>query len=588
LGKVRRILPATSLPATKILTMRQRSQQNGASSRLICMVSRALLLRGLLLLCVAVLAFAAPRDAAIAKRLADRAILARDNGDVVRAYLLYNEAAKRDPSTPAYAASRDGLAATANLLMKTQLDEPVLAADIAAIEKEETDAEKAANPSPPGWEETELSLESFPHVHPKDIRRDFDIRGDELSLIQQVVSAYGVRAAWDPELNSKTNLQMQITQADFRTAMEALTNVTNTFVFPISTNTLYFARDSEAKRSELEPMILLTVQLPESLTDKDLIDVANAVKGLLNLKQFGWDSLTRTVFIRDRVSKALTARSLLQALLLPKAQVEFEVEVLAMDTDTSYQWGISPPTSATFFSLAPFNLANLLTNGIGSFTTLFGLGGGASLVGLGVGNATLLASYSKSVGKVRYDAVITTTDGLPASAHWGEKYPIAQSLYTGFAQSNSANGTAGGSIYTPAPQVQQVDLGLELKITPHVKGEGSIGLDVECNYSSLGTIVLNTVPSIDERKFVGNVILREGEWAVIAGLDQDSVTKSRNGLAGLNGIPGINQLLSANMRDHSTSQTVVLIKPHVTRLPVSANISPQYLLGPARGFKVLL
>ena len=76
--------------------------------------------------------------------------------------------------------------------------------------------------------------------------------------------------------------------------------------------------------------------------------------------------------------------------------------------------------------------------------------------------------------------------------------------------------------------------------------------------------------------------------AVIAGLDQDSVTKSRNGLAGLNGIPGLNQLLSANMRDHATSQTVVLIKPHVTRLPVSANISPQYLLGPARGFKVLL
>lgn len=208
--------------------MRQRSQQNGASSRLICMVTRSLLL-----LCLAVLAFAGPRDAAIAKRLAERARLARDNGDVVRAYLLYNEAAKRDPSTPAYAASRDGLATTANLLMKTQLDEPVLAADIAAIEKEETDAEKAANPSPPGWEETELSLESFPHVHPKDIRRDFDIRGDELSLIQQVVSAYGVRAAWDPELNSKTNLQMQITQADFRTAMEALTNVTNTFVFPI-------------------------------------------------------------------------------------------------------------------------------------------------------------------------------------------------------------------------------------------------------------------------------------------------------------------------------------------------------------------
>ena len=193
----------------------------------------------------------------------------------------------------------------------------------------------------------------------------------------------------------------------------------------------------------------------------------------------------------------------------------------------------------------------------------------------------LFASYTKSVGRTLYDAVLDTTDGQPASAHYGEKYPIAQSLYTGFSQTSA-------SIYTPAPQIQQVDLGLALKVTPHVNGEGSVILDVDCEYSSLGTIVLNTVPSIDERKFTGNVTLRAGEWAVIAGLDQDSVSKSRSGLAGLNGIPGLNQILSSNNRDHATSQTVILIKPRVTRLPISANISPQYLLGPQRGFKVLL
>ena len=576
MGKARRIPPGTSLQAISFLPMRKRFQRNGATLRLTYMASRLLLI-----FCVAALAFATPRDSAIAKRLADRALRARDAGEVVRAYLLYNEAAKRDPSTPAYAESRDKLAPAANLLMKTQLDEPVVEADIATIEKEEAAAEAAANPPPPGTEEVERSLASYPHVQPRDIRRDFDIHGDEISLIKQVVSAYGVRAAWDPQLESKGNLQMQVTQADFRTALEALADVTNTFVFPISQNTLYFARDSEAKRSELEPMILMTVPLPESLNEKDLVDVANAVKGLLSLKQFGWDSLTRTVFIRDRVSKALAARSLLQALLLPKAQVELEVEVLAVDTDTNYQYGISPPTSVTFFSLAKFNLSNLLTNGIGSFTQLFGLGGGLSLFGLGVGDATLLASYTKSVGRTLYDAVLDTTDGQPASAHYGEKYPIAQSLYTGFSQTSA-------SIYTPAPQIQQVDLGLALKVTPHVNGEGSVILDVDCEYSSLGTIVLNTVPSIDERKFTGNVTLRAGEWAVIAGLDQDSVSKSRSGLPGLNGIPGLNQILSSNNRDHATSQTVILIKPRVTRLPISANISPQYLVGPQRGFKVLL
>ena len=579
MAKARRIRPATSLQVISTATnnMRQPAQQTSANLRLKSMP----LLRILVILCAALLAAAAePSGPAIAKRLADRARLSRDAGDVVRAYLLYNEAARRDPSNPSYAASRDGLAPAANLLMKTQLEEPVVAADIARIEKEEAEAEAAANPPPPGTEELQRSLASFPHVQPKNILRDFDIRGDEVSLIQQVASAYGVRAAWDPQLDAKKNLQMQLTQADFRTAMEALTSVTNTFVFPISTNTLYFARDSEAKRNELEPMILLTVPLPESLNEKDLIDVANAVRGLLNLRQFGWDSVSRTVFIRDRVSKALTARSLLEALLLPKAQVELEVEVLTLDTDRNYNYGISPPTSLTFLNFAPFNLASVLSS-IGTFTQFFTFGGGLSLFGIGVGDASLFASYSKSVGKTHYDALLATSDGQPVTAHYGEKYPIPQTLYTGFAQSAS-------TIYTPVPQFQQEDLGLALKLTPHVNGEGEVALDVDAEYKSLGTIVLNSVPSVNQRKFTGNVILREGEWAILAGLDQDTLTRGRSGLAGLSDIPGLNQLLSNNTRDHATSQTLILIKPHVTRLPMSATITPQFLLGPVHGFKVLL
>ena len=358
--------------------MEQSSQQNGAGQRLI----GSMALRLLACLCIALLAFAADNGVGIAKRLAERARLARDAGDVVRAYMLYNEAAKRDPTNPSYAASRDGLAPTANLLMQTQLTEPVVAADIAKIEKDEAAAEAVAHPPPPGTQELQQSLASFPHVQPKDIRRDFDLHGDEISLIQQVTSAYGVRAAWDPQLDPKNNLQLQITQADFRTAMEALTAVTNTFVFPISTNTLYFARDSEAKRNELEPMILLTVPLPDSLSEKDLIEVANAVRSVLNLRQFGWDSVSRTVFIRDRVSKALTARSLLEALLLPKAQVELEVQVLTVDSDINYHYGISPPTSATFLNFGKLNIPNVL-NQISTFTQFFTFGGGLSLFGIG-------------------------------------------------------------------------------------------------------------------------------------------------------------------------------------------------------------
>jgi general secretion pathway protein D len=519
----------------------------------------------------------------LAKRLAERARSARDAGEIVRAYLLYNEAARLDPSEASYPASRDGLAPAANLLMKTQLEEPVVAADIAAVEKEAAAAESAAHPPPPGTVELQRSLASFPHVQPKDIKRDFDLKGGEISLFQQVVTPYGVRVAWDPQLDPKSDLHMQISQADFRTALEALTAVTNTFVFPISTNTLYFARDSEAKRNELEPMILLTVALPDSMNEKDLIEVANAVRGVLNLRSFGWDSASHTVFIKDRVTRALAARSLLEALLLPKAQVALEVQIMTIDTDSNYQYGISPQTSLNLFNLGKLNSGSLssLVSTAATFGRLFTFGGGLGLFGIGVGDASLLANYTKSVAKATYDAVLVTDDGQPANVHFGEKYPIPQSLYTGYSQT-------AASIYTPIPQFTEEDLGLELKMTPKVNGDGDVAIDVEAEYKALGAVYFNTVPSVAQRKYTGSVVLRAGEWAVIAGLDQKSITSSRSGLVGLGDIPGLQHLLSSNSHDNATSQTLILIKPLVTRLPMSAAISPQYLIGPVRGIKVML
>jgi type II secretory pathway component GspD/PulD (secretin) len=226
------------------------------------------------------------------------------------------------------------------------------------------------------------------------------------------------------------------------------------------------------------------------------------------------------------------------------------------------------------------NLSSIASS-IGTFTQFFTFGGGLSLIGIGVGEASLFASYTKSVGKTRYDSVVATMEGQPATVHFGVKYPIPQSLYTGFAQSSA-------SIYNPVPQIEEEDLGLVLKMTPHVNGEGDVAIDVDAEYKSLGTITLNSVPSVDQTKFTGNVVLRTGEWAILAGLDKNSINRSRDGLAGLTDIPGVNQILSENTRDNSSSQTLILIKPTVTRLPISATTNPQYLVGPVHGFKVLL
>lgn len=513
-------------------------------------------------------------------RLAREAHQAQDSGQLVRAYLLYAEAAARDPHTPGYAANRDALRSIANLLTKANVQ-------AANVDSDVKEAEHLPNSEPPielatpaQWQR-DPDLQPIPRVRFSPELHDFDLRSDEKKLLEEVPAKYGVRAIWDPELEPQSNIRFEIGQADFRTALDALTAATHTFVFPISQNAIFFARDSEAKRSDYEPNVLLTFNLPDAIDQKDIVEAASAVRGALNLHTIGWDSESRTVMIRDRYTRAHAARSLLEAVLLPKAQVSIEVEFITFDSDHNYHYGVALPTS---FQLINFGhvggFRSILETAVNSASFL-GFGGGASLFGIGLTNAQLFATVSDSTSRQLYDATVVVDDGQSASLHVGDKYPIPQSLNTG-AQANP------NSIYNPIGEVTLEDLGLLLKMTPRVNGDGDISIDVEAEVKALGTQTFNTVPSISERQFKGSVSLREGEWAVVAGMDLDTSNITRNGLLGLSQISGLNQVLSENTRDRQTSSTLLILKPRITRLPMSADISPQFFLGPVRGERVLL
>jgi len=208
-------------------------------------------------------------------------------------------------------------------------------------------------------------------------------------------------------------------------------------------------------------------------------------------------------------------------------------------------------------------------------------GGGASVIGVGLATgASMFAQYSESHAQALYDATVLVADGQTANLHIGDKYPIPQTIYGG---ANSSS-----SIYNPIGQVTLEDLGILLKLTPRVTGDGDISLDLEASYKALGTQTIDTVPAVAQREFRGSVNMKEGEWAVIAGLNAKTQSSSRNGIAGLSNIPGLNQVLSENKRETIISDTLLVIKPTITRLPMSAEISPQYFLGTGRGERVLL
>jgi type II secretory pathway component GspD/PulD (secretin) len=516
-----------------------------------------------------------------AARLANQARKAQDHGQLVRAYLLYAEAAARDPQNTEYRVQRDAIAPLAKLLTKAYVQPPDISGDIAAAEKAQPGTEPPVELASLGEWEYESKLQALPQVEANGSRNDFNIRADEKTLLQRVTAAYDVQALWEPRLELHPNIHFEVAHADFRTAMEALTAATHTFVFPISKKIVFFVTDTEIKRSEYEPTILLTFPLPDALGEKDLIEAANAVRSILGLRTVGWDSANRTVMIRDHVTKARVGRSLLEAVLLPRAQVSFDVQVLALNSDRTYHYGAALQTTYQLINFGhPFGFQSILPPilNAANFVTF---GGGATLFGIGLTDATLFATYSNSFTRSLYDATVVVSDGGTASLHVGDKYPIPQNLYTGFQQGPS-------SIYNPIGEFTLEDLGLILKLAPRVSGDEEISLDIEADFKTLGSQTFNTVPAIAERQFKGKVTVGPGQWAVLAGMDETTRNVTRNGLIGLSQIPWLNQILSENTRETQSSNTLLLIKPTITRLPMSSEISPQYLLGTRRGERVLL
>lgn len=520
----------------------------------------------------------------VAARLAREAREAQESGQLVRAYLLYAEAAAREPSNTAYRASRDSLETAAHLLSKANVQKADISADIKAAEKEAKQPPSAEPPiefaSQAEWQR-DPELQPLPKLRPDPEPATFNLIGDGATLFRQVTAAYGIRVLFDPELHPEKDIHFEIAGADFRTAMEALTAVTHTFVFPISAYEIVAAEDKESKRNELEPQVLLAFPLPDALDQKDLIEAANAVRSLLSLRTIGWDSVNRMVMIRDRVTRARVARSLMEALLLPKAQVALKVQFMTLDTDKNYNYGFSLQNTFQLLDLGHIGGFQSMISNTSSAVNFLAFGGGATLFGIGLTDATLFATYSNSFSEDIYDSTVLVDDGQTASLHVGDKYPIPTTLYNGASQSTP-------SIYNPVGQFTIEDLGLILKMTPRVNGDEEVAIDVEADFKTLGTQTIDTVPEVNEREFKGSVTLREGQLAVLAGMDSNERDLSKTGFPGLSSIPGLGDVLSQTVRDKQTSRTLIVIKPTITRLPMTQYDGPQYLLGPVRGERVVL
>lgn len=473
-------------------------------------------------------------------------------GDVVRAYLLYSQAVTQDPYNLDYWLRRQALRVKAVMQAKPVLTRtPASEAPAASVASSE-ELSSARRPQPP------------PELKASPNRRDLDLQGDAKSLFTAVARAYGLDAVFDSDYQPGAAFRFRLDNADYREALRALEATTGSFVAPVGERRLLVVKDTIQKRNEAEPAVAVAIPLPEPVSLQDAQELMRVVQQAMGLQQaMGFqrmqlDSQRRIILVSDRVSRVRPAQALIEQLLRHRALVSVEVEFVESSRGSSTSYGAS---LQTLFSLVnfgrPWNSTPSIPAGVTRFLVF---GGGKTFLGLGLTDAQLFARMSSATGRTLYRTEIRSVDGQPASIHVGEQYPIV----TGRIQSSGT----GDQVSLP-PTISFEDLGLVIKVTPRVNGAGEVTLGLEAEFKALTAQAFNDIPVIANRKLQSEVRLRQGEWAVIAGLMSASQARTISGLAGLSRVPLLGAVLSQNTRDNNEDQVLVVIKPAILSLPPS-------------------
>ena len=503
-------------------------------------------------------------DEPSAKDLYKQGRKAEKRKEFAQAYLLYSQAAAKNPLKREYwiraQALRTRAATSANVM-------PILGGPVAPAPQTAPDL-----PSPTPKEIAEARRPQPPfELKAASVRRDFDLRTDPRALFEQIAKQYDLQVVFDGDYpDGGTPIRFRMSEADYREALYGLMTVTSSFIVPIGDRVVMVVKDTEQKRREVENHIAVSIPIPGPVTIQEAQELGRSVQQLMEIQRFAIDSSQRLVIFRDRASKVRPAQMILEQMMTLRPQITIEVELLAVGKSSSRGLGFSLPNE---FALAPFaNIgrhSRFIPSGFVNFLTF---GGGSTFLGIGITSAQLLATWSRSVGKTVLKAEVRTVDGQAGSFHAGDKYPIMTMGYFGVVN-------PGEEVFRPPPTFNFEDLGLVLKITPKIHDSREVSLDVEAEFKLLGTTSFNGIPVINQRKFINRIRMGFDQSAIVAGLVSNTETLERSGLANVLDVPILGSILGRTTKGRDESELLLVIKPRLMSSPTSETVSREIFIG---------
>jgi general secretion pathway protein D len=281
------------------------------------------------------------------------------------------------------------------------------------------------------------------------------------------------------------------------------------------------------------------------------------------------ESLNALVLLAEPDTVA-TLEEIVRNLDVPRAQVMVEAAIVEISGDITdalgVQWAVDARGSTG--GLGGVNFGN---TGLSVGTVLraiqekeipddLTLPDGA-IIGIGTDNfgalVTALSANSKS--NLLSTPSLLTLDNQEAEILVGQNVPFQTGSYT----------TDASGANNPFTTIEREDIGVTLKVTPHINDGATLRLEVEQEISSIAPSTgLNSqaVDLVTNKRSIKSVILADdGQVIVLGGLIQDDVTSVDSKVPLLGDIPLLGRLFRSTKDTHIKRNLMVFLRPTIVR-----------------------
>jgi type II secretory pathway component GspD/PulD (secretin) len=452
--------------------------------------------------------------------------------------------------------------------------------------------------------------------------RSFHLSASEQDVIQQVLSAYGIRANFDDSVQ-RQNLRFDLDNSPYQQAVPILLSMSHLFAVPLTAKSVLIAKDTPENRQRFEHQMQETIYIP-GMSNEQMDELGNVVRNVFDLtKQVTVNKASGTLVIRAPQETLTYVNLTLADLIDGGSEVMIDLKLYSVDKTNQRNIGAQLPQQLGIYNvnsaaqnlvtsnqslvdqaiaqgLIPAGSSNitialaLIASGLVQSTLLSNtvgfFGGGLTATGVTTNqNLAFNLALTSSDTRALNDMQVRVSDGQLATFRVGQRYPVTTATYstaspaqTSALNGVSINGVSAASLLNAAvgspvtiPQIQYEDLGLTLKVTPTVQRTGAIKMHVDLKIEALNGVSLDNIPILNSQQFMSDITVDDGDTAVMVSSLTKSESASISGLPGIGELPGFQTATADKTTMTDSSNLILLITPHVTRRRVNVTAGPR-------------